>query len=99
MKMKVEIISTAVETFSGISEKNNNKPYEITKQKAWLFTVGPYPTEFELMLKKGQTPYAPGIYTLASDSIRVDRNRRLTVEPKLIPEAAAAPVSSVAKQA
>lgn len=91
MAIKIEVMSPAVETFSGLA-KESKKPYTINKQAGWLHNPAePYPTKIDLMLKDASKPYAVGVYTIDLDkSLYVDRNGRLAITPVLIPATPAA---------
>lgn len=79
MKAIIEITSTQLEEFSGISAKNA-KPYHIRNQAAYLFKEGDkYPTPMKITLRDTQPPYAPGRYYVSDDSLTVDRNGRLSL--------------------
>lgn len=71
------------------------QPAKFFTQIAYLHSVnelgekGPVPDKFELALPRGATVgYAPGMYTLHPSSVFVDRNGKLTVSPRLVPEPA-----------
>lgn len=81
---KLEILDSQIETFSGVSAKTG-KPFTIHKQIAFLHTdKAPYPEKTELMLKDGQPAYAIGMYELHPESVKVDRNGRMTIDPILV---------------
>jgi hypothetical protein len=91
--IKIEIESTDLREFKGVSAKNN-KPYHLRMQSAYAFIVGPdgkaakYPEKFELMLDADQTPYPAGVYQLHPSAISV-RDGRMTITPNLAPVAKA----------
>lgn len=75
MNVRIEIISTEVNTISGIA-KGSGKPYKMHKQEAYLHNGHHYPDRFEISLadnELGPSPYQPGFYTLAPGSISVNR--------------------------
>jgi len=86
--IKIEIQSTEVETKSGTSSKTG-KPYSISEQDGWGYfhdqsgKVHPHPMKIRIMLEKDQAPYAPGLYTLAPESLYPDRFGQITIRPKL----------------
>jgi len=90
MTIKVEIKSTSVQKIEGTSSKNG-RAYSFCKQEAWFFNGrDPYPTKIELTVNDPSKAYPVGSYSIAPDSIFVDRNNRLAVAPILIPIATGA---------
>lgn len=92
---KIVITSSDVVNRAGIG-KASGKPYDFNIQTAYVFTVSPdgvvndFPDKFEIMLDKGQPPYARGNYQLSPSAVYVSRDGRLECRPRLI---AAAPAS------
>lgn len=96
--IKVAIASTVVRRQQGIG-KVSGKPYDMTFQDAYFYTVDkdgtvtPFPQKVEIILPKDKDGaamfFAPGNYQLSPSSLQVDRNGKLVVEPMLVPLAAA----------
>ncbi len=86
--------STEVRTQSG-NAKATGKPYSLSFQTVWMHTFdragkpNPYPEKVEIILEKNAEGaalfYPVGTYTLASESIYVNRNGDLSLAPRLIP--------------
>lgn len=75
MNVRIEIVSTAINTIQGKS-KSSGKDYKMHKQEAYLHNGHHYPDRFELTLpdnEMGPVAYQPGFYTLAPGSITVNR--------------------------
>lgn len=85
--LSVEIKSTDVSEFSGISSKTQ-KPYSIRKQKAWINLGQDYPEQIEINLERDQQAYPVGRYVLSPESFYIDRNKQLSLRPILKPAAA-----------
>lgn len=99
MKPVIEITSTDIEEFKGVSKKTGND-YHIRNQTAYFFSGGAkYPTPMKLTLNDGQSAYAPGKYHLADNSISVDRNGRLSLYNLALVPVPAAAAASPAKSA
>lgn len=78
MSVRIEIVSTHVETISGVS-KSTGKEFTMHKQEAYLHNGHHYPDRFEVTIPNdmvsadlGPVGYAPGFYTLAPGSIVVN---------------------------
>lgn len=84
MKLKFEIKAATVETLN-VTRKRDGQQFTLRKQEAWIDTGKAYPQRVELTLDRDQGPYPPGEYVLSGDSIYVDRNGRLAINPRLIP--------------
>lgn len=85
--LRIEITNTKTEPRSGNS-KRTGKPYSFRIQAAYAHLPGkPYPQEIEVLLDDSTPPHAPGWYTLADDAHYVDRNKSLSVSPRLVREA------------
>jgi len=86
--IKIVITSSDVRNMAGIG-KVSGKPYDLNFQTAHAFTVSPdgvcgqFPDKFEIMLDKGQPPYAPGNYTLSPAAVYVSRDGNLDIKPRL----------------
>jgi hypothetical protein len=95
--IKIVVTSPEVRNMAGVG-KTSGKPYDLNFQTAHAFTVGAdgvvaeFPDKFEIILEKGQPPYARGSYTLSPSAVYVSRDGRLECRPRLIP----APTSSKA---
>ncbi|MDD0817252.1 single-stranded DNA-binding protein [Curvibacter sp. HBC28] len=100
--IKVSVMSTDVRNQSGTSKAG--KPYSMTFQTVWLHTVdqhgkpNPFPEKVEIILPKNAEGaalfYPVGDYTLAPESLYVDRGGDLKLSPRLValkprPQAAA----------
>jgi hypothetical protein len=74
-----------------IAPSKENRP---RKQVAYAYTLSAdgkpnaHPEKTFIALWNGQNPYPVGTYTLAPQSIYLDRFRELTLSPKLQPVAA-----------
>jgi len=88
--IKIEIQSTDLLTKSGVSAKTG-RPYNMREQSAWAHTCdrngkpNPYPVRLALMLNDDQSAYAPGLYTLAPESLYTDKFNQLQIFPILKP--------------
>lgn len=73
------------------TNKRTGQPATLRVQTAYAHIVNeqgetaPYPEKFEVTLRDGQSPYAPGDYTLHPSAIYLDRDGRLAVAPRLVP--------------
>jgi hypothetical protein len=88
--IRIEIKSTEIFPFSGISQKTG-KPFSIRNQEAYAFIVDshgnsrPYPDMIKISLDEQQLPYPVGFYTLKPESIFVDKFQRLALgRPALV---------------
>jgi hypothetical protein len=86
--MKIEIVDTVVDNFSGVSKKSG-KPFSIDSQKGYFHQDGlQYPKEVKINLQKNEhgqaTPYSVGFYQLSPASFYVDKFNNLAVQPVLI---------------
>ena len=99
--IKVSVTSTEVRNQSGTA-KATGKAYSLSFQTVWMHTYdrsgkpNPYPEKVEIILEKndqGAALFWPaGEYTLAPESIYVNRNGDLSISPRLVPlKPAAAP--------
>lgn len=101
--IKVSVKSTDVRNQSGTA-KATGKAYSLNFQSVYMFLVDrygkpePYPTKVEVILEKNEQGAAlfwpVGEYTLAPESVYVNRNGDLAISPKLVP---LAPPSAAAK--
>lgn len=97
--IKIEIFSTDVETKSGVSARTN-KPYSIREQEAYAHvcdkdgTPCKFPVKVRLNLEATQVAYAVGTYTLAPQSLFVDRFDNLQIGKLALRSAPAAPASA-----
>lgn len=92
--IKVSVTSTEVRTQSG-NAKATGKPYSLSFQTVWMHTFdragkpNPYPEKVEIILDKNEQGAAlfwpAGDYTLAPESIYVNRNGDLSISPRLLP--------------
>ena len=98
--IQVSVTSTEVRNQSGTA-KASGKPYSLNFQTAWFHTVdrqgvkNPYPEKAETILEKNEQGaalfYPVGEYTLAPQSVYVDRSGKLAIAPRLVPLKAATP--------
>jgi len=96
--LKVSVTSTVVRNQSGTG-KVSQKPYSLNFQTAWFHTYdrdgtkNPFPEKVEIILDKNSDGaplfYAAGDYQLHPNSIYVDQNGKLAIQPRLIPLQAA----------
>ncbi len=103
--IKVSVTSTEVRNQSGTA-KTTGKAYSLSFQTAWMHTYdrsgkpNPYPEKVEIILEKndqGAALFWPaGDYTLAPESIYVNRNGDLSISPRLVP-LKPAPAAAAAK--
>lgn len=90
--IKVSVTSTEVRTQSG-NAKATGKAYNLAFQTVWFHTFdrtgkpNPYPEKVEIILDKnseGAPLFWPiGEYTLAPESVYVNRNGDLAISPRL----------------
>lgn len=82
MKVKVEIVSTVVDT-RNITTKNN-QPMTIYSQHAYLHREGEkYPLPFQLNLDSSHG-YQAGLYSLSPESLYVGQFNKLECRPRLV---------------
>jgi len=91
--IRISVTSTEVRNQRG-NAKATGKPYDLSFQTVWLHLVDrqgnpdPYPTKTEFILEKdkdGAALFHPmGDYTLAPNSLYVDRTGNLAVSPRLV---------------
>lgn len=86
--MKIEIVDTKVDNFSGISKKTQ-QPFSIDSQKGYFHQEGlQYPKEMKINLQKNDqgvsVPYLVGFYELSPSSFYVDKFNNLAVNPVLV---------------
>jgi hypothetical protein len=88
--IKIEVKSEFVHVKQGTSTRTN-RPYEIREQEAYAFVLDrdgnaqPYPQKVRIMLEKGQFPHPVGTYTLAPESLFVDRFDQISIRARLRP--------------
>lgn len=92
--IQVSVTSTEVRNQSGTA-KASGKAYSLNFQTAWIHTFdragkkNPYPEKVEIILDKNEQGaalfYPVGEYSLAPESIYVDRSGSLAIAPRLIP--------------
>ena len=93
--IKVSVTSTEVRKQSG-NAKDTGKPYSLSFQDVWFHTYdrrgvkNPYPEKVEIILEKNEQGaalfYPVGEYTLAPQSVYVDRSGRPAIATRLIPK-------------
>jgi hypothetical protein len=82
--LKVEIKSTDIDSFSGISKKTG-QPFAIRSQTAYAHTFDrngvqfPYPQQIKISLDDDQLPFAVGAYVVAPQCIYVDKFGKLAL--------------------
>lgn len=91
--IQISVKSTDVRNQRGTG-KTSNKPYDLNFQTVYAHTSdrngnpNPYPEKVEIILEKndqGAALYYPiGEYTLAPNSIYVDRSGNLSISPRLV---------------
>jgi hypothetical protein len=88
--IKIEIKSTEIFPFSGISQKTG-KPFSIRNQEAYAYTFDehgnprPYPELVKISLDDQQLPHPVGFYILKPESVFVDKFQRLAIgRPSLV---------------
>ncbi|MBX9726050.1 MAG: hypothetical protein K2X09_02185 [Rickettsiales bacterium] len=92
--IQVSVTSTEVRNQSG-NAKASGKAYSLNFQTVWFHTFdrngnkNPYPEKSEIILEKAQDGaplfYPVGEYTLAPQSIYIDRTGNVAVAPRLVP--------------
>lgn len=88
--IKIEIQSAEVRVKSGTSARTG-KGYQIREQDGYAHTFdrqgkpNPYPVRLAITLGDDQQPYAPGMYTLAPESLYTNRFNQLEIAPVLRP--------------
>ena len=86
--IKIQILTADLREMKGVG-KTSGKPYHMRIQTGYAFTVGndgavaPFPDKFEIALEETQQPFQPGVYTLAPNSVYVNRDGRLEMRPRL----------------
>lgn len=80
--LKFEVQSTEVSVKTGVSRRG--KPFEITEQIAKLALNGEL-RKVTIGLPRGQSPYAPGAYTIDPASFYVDGFGQLQMRLRLMP--------------
>lgn len=92
MNLKIEVVSADVRVING--KKKDGNPFTMRKQEGYLHNGHHYPERFEITLGRDAggvdaPAYAPGFYSIAPSSIRVNGQfQSLEVDPynlKLIP--------------
>lgn len=92
--IQISVKSTDVRNQRGTA-KASGKAYDINFQTVWAHTSdrngnpNPYPEKVEIILDKNEQGaalfYPVGEYTLAPNSIYVDRSGNLSITPRLLP--------------
>lgn len=92
--IQISVKSTDLRNQRGTA-KASGKAYDLNFQTVWAHTSdragnpNPYPEKVEIILEKnsdGAPMYYPvGEYTLAPNSIYVDRSGNLSITPRLLP--------------
>lgn len=94
MSIKIRVLNDKVNILKGTG-KESGKPYEMHIQTGYAFTVdaegqiAEIPEKFEFVLPRGADgnivkPLGRGDYTLGPSSFYVDRNGRLSLNPRLV---------------
>mgnify|MGYP001125754574 CR=1 FL=1 len=97
--IKIRILSDKLNILKGTG-KESGKPYEMHIQTAYAYTVDDsgavveIPEKFEFVLPKDadgfiSKPLPRGDYTLSPNAIYIDRNGRMSINPRLLPAASA----------
>lgn len=97
--IKIRILSDKLNILKGTG-KESGKPYEMHIQTAYAYTVNDLgevaeiPEKFEFVLPKDADgfickPLARGDYTLSPSAVYIDRNGRMSINPRLMPIAGA----------
>lgn len=97
--IKIRILSDKCNILKGVG-KDSGKPYEMHIQTAYAYTVADtgevaeIPEKFEFVLPKDSDgfigkPLPRGDYTLSPTAIYIDRNGRMSINPRLIAAAGA----------
>lgn len=82
--IKIEIHAAEVVTINtirGPMRKQSGYAYVLSRDGK----PNPHPNRCEVILKDQQPPYAPGVYTLAPQSVYTDRYGGLALAPVLVP--------------
>lgn len=88
--IKIEVNTALVDIKQGTSSRTG-KPYTIREQEAWGYFFDmhgqphPHPMRVRLTLDDTQQPYAPGVYTLAPESLFADRFGQISIRARLKP--------------
>lgn len=86
--LKVEVVTSMVDTKGGISAKTN-KPYSIREQEAWVTFYSregkpnPHPSKVKLTLDADQDPYEIGDYIIDPASLYADRFGQIAIRARL----------------
>lgn len=94
MTIKIRILSDKINVLKGVG-KESGKPYEMHIQTGYAYTVdadgqvSEIPEKFEFILPKDQDgliskPLPRGDYAISPASFYVDRNARLSLNPRFI---------------
>lgn len=97
--IKIRILTDKTQVLKGVG-KTSGKPYELHIQTGYAFTVddsgavAEIPEKFEFILPSDDQgliakPFARGDYTISPASFFVDRNGRLSLNPRFIESKAA----------
>lgn len=91
--IQISVKSTEVRNQRG-NGKVSGKPYDINFQTVWAHTSdrngnsNPFPEKVEIILEKNEQGaalfYPMGEYTLAPNSVYVDRSGNLSISPRLV---------------
>ena len=91
--IQISVKSTEVRNQRG-NGKVSGKPYDINFQTVWAHTSdrngnpNPFPEKVEIILEKNEQGaalfYPIGEYTLAPNSVYVDRSGNLSISPRLV---------------
>ncbi len=95
--IKVRILSDKLNVLKGTG-KESGKPYEMHIQTAYAYTVNDagevaeIPEKFEFVLPKDSDgfiskPLPRGDYTISANAVYIDRNGRMSINPRLVPVA------------
>ena len=98
--IQVSVTTTEVRNQSGTA-KATGKPYSLSFQTVWFHTIDrlgvkhSYPEKAAIMLENNEHGaalfYPVGEYTLAPQSVYVDRSGNLAISPRLVPMKTATP--------
>ena len=91
--IQVSVTSTEIRNQSG-NAKASGKPYSLNFQTVWFHTFdrtgkkNPYPEKSEIILDKAEDGaplfYPVGEYTLAPESVYIDRSGSVALSPRLV---------------
>jgi hypothetical protein len=85
MANRIEVISSVKKDISGISKKPPHNEYAFSTQEVYYHSLAtPYPVKTELMLETGQKAHPVGFYELSPESVYVNRDGRLAINPTLV---------------